>query len=149
MSLHLHWFMSVLWSCSACMWRTCLYLVVWFVELRTEQTLIDGFRVYPFSQKLSPSLFVWQQQSPVSSLSLSLSSFPPLQHETLLSSRLSSGELNVTRWGELEWKSRCKCVDKTSFLWLHHFSHAYQHFLSIHTELCRYSSRQMWQPLDF
>lgn len=28
-----------------------------FGELMIEQTLIDGFRVYPFSQKHSPSLF--------------------------------------------------------------------------------------------
>lgn len=40
------------------MWTPCLYSVVWFGELRIEETLIDGFRVYPFSQKHSPALFV-------------------------------------------------------------------------------------------
>lgn len=33
-------------------------LTVWFGDLRIQPTLIDGFRVYPFSQKHSPSLFV-------------------------------------------------------------------------------------------
>lgn len=41
--------------------------------------------------------------------------FPPLQHETWLSSRLFFGEINVTRWRERKWKSRCKYIDRNLF----------------------------------
>lgn len=90
MSLHLDWFIVLLWGCFACVARPCLYSAVRFGALRTQQTMIDGFRVYPCSSEAFSIPFVWQQQSPVSSLSHSYLPSPPLQHQTLLSSRLSS-----------------------------------------------------------
>lgn len=55
--------------------HACMHAKALFACRGTTRTLIDGFRVYLFSLKYSPSLFVWQEQSPAGIQSSSLSFF--------------------------------------------------------------------------
>lgn len=67
-----------------------MYSAVRFGKLRAEATLIDGFRVYPFfSEAFSIPVCLTTAISCQQSVFIFILLFPPLQHETLLSSQLS------------------------------------------------------------
>lgn len=112
MPLHLTWFIGLLWSRSPCMLTPCLYAALWFW---TQQTLIDGFGVYPSSGKAF-SIPVCLTTAISCQQSIFIFILLLLLFNMKLSCQLNSllVEINVTWKREWEWRSRCKCTDKTS-----------------------------------